>query len=337
MTLSAAHILTRNNILLAAGAAVITAYGGLRLYRSSGERHYPTRTPASLPRASALRTLFEERAPLPAFADRTPQPVVVEPHGRWLPSFTAPSHVIPRKTLETYARARLAPLNGAPSQRLDIRTLMQAAVLALGDSLAHRFEVRLGVRGPTAFSLEPGEDESMVAVQPGRGHWNDDFTVVGSWSTSPPAALEWGPLDAIVTAGKKPELPCTVLSNSTRLKVVAANGEPDAAGVMLYWRSERLEKYRIFRWVYKHGMRLFGWRFPLGGLHEVIVEDLPERGERGEELVKVTYATAEVYDLHPNGEKEENWKVIPGWAETLHIDYARSMLKGTISQINTHA
>lgn len=119
-------------------------------------------------------------------------------------------------------------------------------------------------------------------------------------------------MQAIVSAGKAPAPPCRALSNSKRLKLAATSGEPDAGGVLLYWRNQRLDNYAIFKWFIKPAMKATNFNFPLGGLHEVIVEDLPERNARGEELVKVTYATAEVYDLRQDGGKEENWSVMPG-------------------------
>lgn len=329
--MSAGRLFARRNILIAGSAAIAAECVGLYIYRSRGERRYPARTLTELPHASAIRTLFEEgtEPTAPSYTCTAPQPVRVSPAGRWLPTFVAPSYTMPRARLEAYARARLQLPSDTPD-RLDAQTLLHAAAAAYFDAIPHRPEVRLGLRPARVFDgEEPARGDVRAALAPGTRLWERSFSVFGSWATAPRAAVDAAPVDAVVAAGGTYPPPCTMPSNAARV----ANGPGDAAGAVLYWRFDQLTDPKLTEVFDKMAQYGYPWRFMIGGFHELIVQDLPERNERGEELVRVTYALTEAYDLHPLGKKEEDKKTVPKWTLTFHRDYARSMLHGTIAQI----
>ncbi|EJD49614.1 hypothetical protein AURDEDRAFT_182763 [Auricularia subglabra TFB-10046 SS5] len=336
--MSARRLFTRRNVLIAGSAAIAAECVGLYIYRANGERRYPARSLTELPRASAIRTLFEEGSePIaPSYTCTAPQPVRVNPPGRWLPTFVALSYTMPRARLEAYARARLHlpdPPTSA-TERLDAQTLMHAAATAYFDAIPHRPEVRLGLRPSQVFDPRDGEvpSDARAALRPGYALWDHSFTIFGSWSTKPPSAVDATPVDATVAAGGAYPPPCSMPSNFARARPAGAQ-ETDAAGAVLYWRFDKLTDPKAIEIGDKIASYGYPWRFMVGGFHELIVEDVPERNERGEELVRITYALTEAYDLHPLGKKEDDKKTVPGWTLAFHRDYARSMLHETITQI----
>ncbi|KZW02831.1 hypothetical protein EXIGLDRAFT_744348 [Exidia glandulosa HHB12029] len=306
--------LSRRKPLLVAGAIGVVGALGVHFYRAAGERKYPPLALHDLPRDSAIRTLFEQHGvpTEPTRACTARQPVLVAPFDadadtrtRWAPTVVALSHTMPRAKLERYAIDRLK-LEAKP----DVHTLLYAAATAYLDALAHRPEVRLGLRR-TALPRFADAREAFMH----RGTYVWDFNAYGTWSGA--VALE-----VQVTREGTFEPPSAMPSTG-------GTGS-DAAGALLYWRFDRLTSPKVVDFVDKAAAWGYPFRFMVGGWHELIVEDLP-----GGDRVRITYVLTEVYDLHPLGKIEEDKKIVPKWTLDLHRDYARSMLKGVVAQIES--
>ena len=82
----------------------------------------------------------------------------------------------------------------------------------------------------------------------------------------------------------------------------------------MHWPLRSVVDRKVIEFMDKAAKYGFPWRYMVGGFQEVIVEDLPgQLDESGEQLVRITHATAEVWDLHPLGQKEADKKIIPKW------------------------
>jgi hypothetical protein len=311
----------RQNSFIACGLAmVVGSSAGLHYYRASGERRYPACTLEKLPRASVIRTMFEEQN-VPTNPTRTctaQQPVLVASPGgsrndelqRWLPTFVALSYIMPRAELERYAVTRLK-LQLKPGERIDVQTLMYAAATAYLDAIPRRPEVKLRLR-ESEVSKIPLLD-ARTALYPGTYLWK--FNALGHWHYVPDhspllaAAVSPAALHLVDVDHGSFEPPCAVATNITQV-----GDTNESAGALLHWRFDRLVDPRLVEFVDAAASYGYPWRFMIGGFHELIVEDLPgERNEIGEELVKITYALTEVYELHPLGQKEQDKKIIPKW------------------------
>ncbi|TKY85298.1 hypothetical protein EX895_006378 [Sporisorium graminicola] len=276
------------------------------LFIRNGERACPTVPIEKVPRASAIRTFIETAGePIVPTSSSISKPRLLSEWSaslksdRWVPCLVAVQAEVPLQALARYSQSTDGA-QGDTSPSLLLQNLCKAYLAGV----KKRRETKL---------LK--DDIQPPSLTPGSPFFGQRFNVLGTWISPPGEALDPSALPLTV-----PCPPSEFPSN----KELLSQSKVDAAGAVFYWNfpldvAAKVDKAAAFG---------YPFRFMLGGFHELIVEKVSD------DKVQISYVLAEVYHLHPLDQQERDFKMIPQWTRVVHREYARSLLRGALAEIN---
>ncbi|KAL4964327.1 uncharacterized protein BDV14DRAFT_78504 [Aspergillus stella-maris] len=310
------------------GAISLLSLGSLTLYitKKQLDKTCPRVPITQLPTSSASRNLIESGEPSSGLEKPWGRDKSVllsswpggeeEGKTRWMPSFVALQVDVPIAQLERYYQ--YDEDNEDWEKTKDVYPQSQNFMRAFLHGRA---------KGPERFFLD--RDVPPFSYAPGThlfGRREFGAFMLGAWSSTRQMPFMRPDLPS-----GPPLPPSEFPSNEQAISRAQQTSEIDAAGTVIYWTFPK----SLINAVNKAAAYYAPWRLMDGGFQEFIVERVSD------ETARVTYVTLECSDLYPDsanmgcggGERERDFKKLPGWFYEFHVLYAQVLLWRTLRQL----
>ncbi|KAE8148864.1 hypothetical protein BDV25DRAFT_157324 [Aspergillus avenaceus] len=299
---------------LLTGALTIVAVSSAIVYLTKRRLNQscPRVSITDLPKPSACRNLLDTtwEVTTPTPWGLTKSTLLSSWSGRdkthWVSSFVALQAEVPISQLAEYGAFSCD--NGSNNNKSDARHLMQNLVAAFLDARATGPETWFLDRAVPPLSFEPsthlfGRSKTMGAF------------MLATWDSGQGISVK---LSDLPSGATKPVTEFCSNEGFTR-----DAGSTDIAGAVIYWRFPDGLVGAVDKAV-SYGLP---WRLMQGGFQEFIVEKVSD------EKARVTYVCVECTDLHPGGQHERDFKMLPWLFYEAHVLYAQVLWSKTLKQL----